>query len=96
MSRIFDDRIKQSDVWRLMQQKDYRGHYKMFSFWYVRLKKSLTGNGMPGSIEKYEAAVFSSIHAKGSTVNIRIVGERFPRKFIRCMIIRINNKKIYA
>ena len=76
-----------------MQQKDDRGRYKMFSFSYVRLNESREGNG---SIENYEVAYFSSIHAKGSTVNIRIRGERFPRKFIRCMIIRINGKKIYA
>ena len=88
-----EKRIKQSDVWELMQTKDERGRYKMFSFSYVRLNESREGNGRPGSIE---AAVFSSIHAKGSTVNIRIKGERFPRKFIRCMIVRINGKKIYA
>lgn len=91
-----DNRIKQNEVWALMQQKDDRGRYKMFSFSYVRLNNSRAGNGKPGSIEHYEAAVFSSIHTTGSTVNIRIVGERFPRKFIRCMIIRINGKKIYA
>lgn len=79
-----------------MQRKDERGQYKMFSFSYVRLNESREGNGQPGSIERYEAGVFSSIHAKGSTVNIRVRGERFPRKFIRCMIIRINGKKIYA
>ena len=73
-----------------MQQKDDRGRYKMFSFSYVRLNESREGNGSPGSIENYEVAYFSS------TVNIRIRGERFPRKFIRCMIIRINGKKIYA
>ncbi|EKN15057.1 hypothetical protein [Parabacteroides goldsteinii] len=91
-----EKRIKQSDVWDVMQTKDERGRYKMFSFSYVRLNESREGNGRPGSIEHYEAAVFSSIYAKGSTVNIRIKGERFPRKFVRCMIIRINGKKIYA
>ena len=91
-----EKRIKQSDVWAVMQKKDDRGRYKMFSFSYVRLNESREGNGSPGSIEDYEVAYFSSIHAKGSTVNIRIRGERFPRKFIRCMIIRINGKKIYA
>ena len=64
-----------------MQQKDDRGRYKMFSFSYVRLNESREGNGSPGSIEDYEVAYFSSI---------------LPRKFIRCMIIRINGKKIYA
>ena len=50
-----------------MQQKDDRGRYKMFSFSYVRLNESREGNGSPGSIENYEVAYFSSIHAKGST-----------------------------
>lgn len=91
-----EKRIKQSEVWDVMQQKDERGRYKMFSFAYVRLNESREGNGLPGSIEHYEAGVFSSIHAKGSTVNIRIRGELFPKKFIRCMIISINGKKVYA
>ena len=79
-----------------MQRKDEQGRTKMFSFSYVRLNESREGNGLPGTIEHYEYAVFSSIHAKGSTVNIRVRGDRFPKKFIRCMIIRINGMKIYA
>lgn len=91
-----EKRIKQSEVWAEMQRKDERGRYKAFSFSYVRLNDSREGNGVAGSIEHYEFARFSSIHSKGNTVNITIRGERFPKKFIRCMIIRINGKKIYA
>ena len=89
-------RVKQSEVWKEMQKKDERGRYKMFSFSYVRLKDSREGNGVAGSIEHYEYACFTSIHSKGSTVNIRVRGEHFPRKFVRCMIIKINGKKIYG
>lgn len=91
-----EKRIKQSAVWAEMQRKDERGRYKAFSFSYVRLHDSREGNGKAGSIEHYEFARFSSIHAKGPTVNIIVRGERFPRKFSKCMIIRINCKKIYA
>lgn len=80
----------------MMQMKDASGNYKKFSFSYVRLNESREGNGEAGSIVHYDAAFFSSIHSKGDTVNIRISGERTPRKFIRCMIIEINGLKIYA
>ncbi len=89
-------RIKQSDVWSEMQRRDGRGRYKAFSFSYVRLNDSREGNGKAGSIEYYEFARFSSIHAKGNTVNIIVRGERFPKKFTRCVIIKINGKKVYA
>ena len=72
-----EKRIKQSDVWDVMQTKDERGRYKMFSFSYVRLNESREGNGSPGSIEHYEAAVFISIHEKGISLNIRIIVELF-------------------
>lgn len=89
-------RIKQSDVWTEMQRRDDRGRYKAFSFSYVRLNDSREGNGKAGSIEHYEFARFSSIHSKGNTVNIIVRGDRFPKKFTKCMIIRINGKKVYA
>ena len=57
-----EKRIKQSDVWAVMQQKDDRGRYKMFSFSYVRLNESREGNGSPGSIENYEVASVSYPH----------------------------------
>lgn len=90
-----EKRIKQSNVWNEMQRKD-NGRYKPFSFSYVRLNDSREGNGNPGSIVHYPVAYFSSIHSKGSTVNIRLQGERFPKKFIKCMIIKINSKKVFA
>ena len=46
-----EKRIKQSDVWDVMQTKDERGRYKMFSFWYVGLNESREGNGREGCIE---------------------------------------------
>lgn len=90
-----EKRIKQNAVWVEMQRKE-NGKYKPFSFSYVRLNESREGNGKAGSIEHYPVAYFSSIHSKGSTVNIRLQGEQFPKKFVRCMIIKVNGKKIYA
>lgn len=91
-----EKRIKQSELFEAMQQKDRSGGYKYFSFAYVRLNESREGNGEAGSIVRYEAAVFSSMFSDGDTVNIRIRGQRFPRKFLRCMIIEFNGKKVYA
>ena len=91
-----EKRIKQSDLWEAMQRKDERGNYKPFSFSYVRLKGSRAGRGPAGSIQRYEAAYFSSMYANGDTVNIRLRGERFSKKFLRCLIIEFNNMRVYV
>ena len=90
------ERIKMSAVWQQMQQKDARGRYKPFSFSYVRLKESRDGRGRPGSLVHYKGGVLTSLHVKGRTVNIRLVGEYFPKKFLKCMIVEFNGKKIFV
>ena len=32
----------------------------------------------------------------GDTVNIRIQGDIHPKKFLKCMIVKFNGKKVYA
>ena len=82
------ERIHQSKVWQLMQLKKLDGKYAPFSFSYVKIDT--------GELKHYKSAVFSSIHAVGATVNIRIGIERFPKTFRRCLITEINGKKIFA
>ena len=82
------ERILQSQIWKLMQRKDLDGKYVAFSFSYVSLKS--------GELKHHPKAFFSSIHAKGSTVNIRIGIERFPKTFRRCLIVKFNGMKVYA
>ena len=88
------ERIKQSEVWKVMQLK-VQGKAKPFSFKYVRLNDSREGNGVAGSIAEYPVGYLTSIHSLGNTVNIRLQGDKSPRKFLKCMIISINGKKIY-
>jgi len=89
------NRIKQTAVFVEMQRKE-NGRYRPFGFSYVRLSDSREGNGETGSIVHYPVAYFSSIHATGDTVNIRIQGDIHPKKFLKCMIIKFNSKKVYA
>jgi len=77
--------IKQSKIWELMELKE-KGKPKPFSFQYA--KKN-------GEMPTYENATFSSIHSKGSTVNIMLQGEQKPKSFRRICITRFNEFKVY-
>ncbi|MDR1370807.1 MAG: hypothetical protein LBJ72_11890 [Dysgonamonadaceae bacterium] len=81
-------RIHQSQIWKEMQRKTLSGQPVVFSFSYVKIDT--------GEIKHYPKATFSSIHAKGATVNIRIGVERFPKTFRRCLIITFNELKVFA
>jgi len=88
-------RIKQTEVFNEMQAK-HNGRYRSFSFSYVRMTDSREGLGKAGSMVHYPVAFFSSIHSTGDTVNIRIQGEIHPKKFLKCLIVKLNGKKVYA
>ena len=81
-----DKRIHYSRLADIMQRTDDSGNPKPFSFSYVK---------MDGTLRKYVDAIFSSIHADGTTVNIIPKNERRPKKFHRILIIEINNYKVY-
>lgn len=68
-----------------MEAKE-KGKLKPFSFEYA--KKN-------GELVTYEHATFSSIHSKGSTVNIIIDGDKKPKTFRKICITRFNEFKIY-
>lgn len=77
--------IKLSKIWDVMQLKE-RGKQKPFNFQYA--KKN-------GELVNYENATFSSIYAKGSTVNIMLQGEHRPKSFRKICITRFNEFKVY-
>ena len=47
-----------------------------------------------GELITYPAAVLTSVHYKGSTVDILVVGDSTPRSIRKCLITRINNLKV--
>ena len=63
-----------------------RNQPKPFSFQYA--KKN-------GELATYENATLTSIHSKGSTVNIMLNGEVKPKSFRRICITRFNEFKVY-
>lgn len=81
-----DKLIKQSKIWKLMEQKE-KGKHKPFSFQYP--KKN-------GELANYKNATFSSIHSKGSTVNIFVEGNLLhPKSFRKILITKFNEFKVY-
>lgn len=48
-----------------------------------------------GELITYPGVVLTSIHSKGSTINVMEVGYTTPRKIRRCLITRFNNIKVY-
>ena len=77
--------IKLSKIWELMELKEKRKP-KPFNFQYA--KKN-------GELATYECATLSSIHSKGSTVNIMLWGEQKPKSFRKICITRFNEFKVY-
>lgn len=69
-----------------MNQRE-NGAPKPFSLTYV--KRST------GEVVTYPAAVLTSFHSKGSTINVLPIGEIKPRKIRRCLILRFNGLKVY-
>lgn len=48
-----------------------------------------------GELVVYPKVVLTSMHAKGSTINVLIVGESKPKKIRRCLITKFNQIKVY-
>lgn len=80
------DRIHQSKVIEIMQN---RRDGKPLEFSIEFCKKST------GELVTYKKAVLTSVHSKGSTVNIMEVGDSTPKTIRKCLITKINNLKIY-
>jgi len=69
-----------------MEEKERGGKPKPFSFQYAKPS---------GELKSYENATFSSIFAKGATVNIITDGEKKPHTFRKICITRFNEFKVY-
>lgn len=80
-------RIHWSKIWDIMRKRDAQGLPVPFSMVYV--KRST------GEKKRYSRCVLSSIHTKGSTVNIKIDGDELPQSFRKCLIIEINGLSVY-
>lgn len=80
------DRIHQSKIIDILEKRQ-NGRPVEFSMQYC--KRST------GELVTYERAVLTSLHSRGSTINVLPAGESTPRKIRRCLITRINNLKVY-
>ena len=81
-----EKRIHQSQLRELLERRQ-GGRPVEFSIEYC--KRST------GQLVRYDRAVLSSWHSRGSTVNVLPLGESAPRKIRRCLITRVNGMKIY-
>jgi hypothetical protein len=80
-------RIKQSKLWAEMERKDASGTPVPFSLAFV--KKST------GEIVQVPKCTCTSIHSKGSTLNIMLDGETRPKTIRKCLIIAFNGASVY-
>jgi len=69
-----------------MEEKDRTGKPKPFTFRYAKLD---------GELKTYKDATITSIHSKGSTVNIMPAGEKVPHTFRKILIVKFNEYKVY-
>lgn len=81
------DRIHNSKVIGIMEKRDSKGVPMEFS---VQFCKKSTGE-----LVTYQRAVLSSVHSKGSTINILVVGESAPKTIRKCLVTKINNLKVF-
>ncbi|MDR1455535.1 MAG: hypothetical protein LBJ01_07790 [Tannerella sp.] len=80
-------RIKISKIWEEMEKKDAAGLPVTFSISYV--KKST------GEISCIPGCICTSIHSKGSTVNLMPAGDTRPKTIRKCLIIEFNGASVY-
>lgn len=79
--------IHWSKIWEIMQRRDAKGNLIPFQ---IKFAKRSTGE-----IVEYPVCYFTSIHTKGSTVNVMQEGEQRPRTIRRCLIVEFNHHKTY-
>ncbi|MDU1906409.1 MAG: hypothetical protein E6772_16690 [Dysgonomonas sp.] len=81
------DRIHWTKLWEQMEQLDKGGKAIPFSLSFV--KKST------GEIVDVPSCTLTSIHSKGSTLNILVAGQEKPKTIRKCLIIYFNGKSVY-
>lgn len=81
------NRIHWNKMWSVMGNRDKDGEPIPFSITYI--KKST------GEIRQYNHCTLSSLHTKGSTLNIMIPGEDKPKTIRKCLIKVFNGLTVY-
>lgn len=79
-------RIKQSQLWDIMQRTDAQGQQLPFQLKFVKAN---------GEVREYESCTLTSFHSKGTTLNVLPLGEKRPRTINRITIIQFNNISVY-
>ena len=82
------ERIHWSKIWDIMQEHNDDGTPKAFSFTFV--KKST------GAVVDVPSCTLTSIHSKGSTLNVLYHGQEKPKTIRKCLIIKFNGKPVYV
>lgn len=80
-------RIHWNEIWKLMEEANENGQPKPFSLIYV--KKST------GEWRNVPSCICTSIHTKGSTLNILLPGEITPKTIRKCLVMEFNGISVY-
>lgn len=80
-------RIHWSEMFKQMEVHGENGSAGRHQLRYV--KKST------GEIVNFPECTITSIHAKGSTVNILVLGDTHPKTIRKCLIIEFNGQQVY-
>lgn len=81
------ERIHWTRIWNIMDRRDEHGNRIPFSITYVKIST--------GEKRVIDSCVMTSIHSKGSTLNILPKGEPRPKKIKKCLITMFNNASVY-
>lgn len=81
------DRIHWSKIWELMEMYDENGKPVPFSISFVKRKT--------GEWRDVPSCTLSSIHSKGSTLNILLPGEIRPKSIRKCLVMKFNGMSVY-
>lgn len=79
--------IHWSKIWELMERTDSQGSPLQFQVKFVKLST--------GEVREYKNCTLSSIHSKGSTLNLLPEGESRPRTIRKVLIIEFNKHHVY-
>lgn len=78
--------IKQSRIWEIMERLDAQGNPLPFQLKFVKSN---------GEVKEYPRCILTSMHSKGTTLNVLPEGEIQPRTISRITIIQFNKIPVY-
>lgn len=79
--------IHWSDMLRDMQRREADGRYVAFDCWYA--KKN-------GELKHYPHCRLSSIHYRGTTVNVLVGTDKQPKTLRKILFVRYNGQKVFV